>query len=306
MGVKQKIIGEVELRLGDCGKILADFPSDSVDLIVTSPPYAQRRKATYGGVSPKNYVRWFLPLAEQFLRVLKPSGTFILNIKENAEAGERLTYVLELILALREQGWLWTEEFVWHKKNAYPGHWPNRFRDSWERLLQFNKTRRFRMRQKSVMVPIGDWAEGRLRKMGDNDLRRSKPATGSGMGRNVSNWAGKGMVNPSNVLHLSAECGNKKHSAVFPESLPEWFINLFTDEGDTVLDPFMGSGTSVVVAKRMKRRGIGIEIAEEYFRVACDRLQKTSARPRSAKAIFPTAHSALAESGRENGRRKAA
>ena len=124
---------------GDCEQILKEFPDNSIDLIFTSPPYADQRKKTYGGIKPSQYVNWFLPKAEQFLRVLKPTGTFILDIKERVVNGERHIYVIELILKMREQGWLWTEEFIWHKKNSYPGKWPNRFRDSWERLLQFNK-----------------------------------------------------------------------------------------------------------------------------------------------------------------------
>lgn len=121
-----------EIKHGDCLDVLTDYPDNTFDLIVTSPPYADKRKSTYGGVAPEKYVEWFLPRSEQFLRVLKPTGTFILNIKEKAENGERHTFVLELILELRKQGWLWTEEFIWHKKNSYPGKWPNRFRDSWK------------------------------------------------------------------------------------------------------------------------------------------------------------------------------
>ena len=83
--------------------------------------------------------------AVEFFRVLKPKGTFILNIKERVVNGERHTYVIDLILNMREYGWLWTEEFIWHKKNSYPGKWPNRFRDNWERLLQFNKNRKFNL-----------------------------------------------------------------------------------------------------------------------------------------------------------------
>ena len=148
-----------EILLGDCGEVLKELPDNSVDLIFTSPPYADQRKQTYGGISPNKYVAWFLPRAEQFLRVLKPTGTFILNIKERVVDGERHTYVIELILAMRKQGWLWTEEFMWHKKNSYPGKWPNRFRDNWERLIQFNKTKKFNMYQEAVMVPVGDWAK---------------------------------------------------------------------------------------------------------------------------------------------------
>lgn len=142
---------ENQLISGDCVEALAAFPDESVDLIFTSPPYADQRKHTYGGVAPDHYVEWFLPRAQQFRRVLKPKGTFILNIKERVVDGERHTYVLDLILRMREQGWLWTEEFIWHKKNSYPGKWPNRFRDNWERLIQFNKSKKFHMYQEAVM-----------------------------------------------------------------------------------------------------------------------------------------------------------
>ena len=125
-------MNKIEIYCGDSKDILKDVADDSVDLIVTSPPYAEQRKKTYGGILNENYVEWFLPISSELLRVLKPDGTFILNIKENVSSGERSIYVLELILALRKQGWLWTEEFIWHKRNCFPGKWPNRFRDAWE------------------------------------------------------------------------------------------------------------------------------------------------------------------------------
>src|SRR5207249_4425548 len=177
------------------------------------------------------YVEWFLPRAKQFLRVLKPTGSFILNIKEKVEGGERHTYVLELILALRKQGWLWTEEFIWHKRNCHPGKWPNRFRDAWERCLQFNKQKDFTMYQESVMVPTGDWAKTRLKNLSETDKRRDNSRVQSGFGKKVSNWLNREMVYPTNVLHLASETSNKNHSAVFPLSLPEWFIKLFSTEG---------------------------------------------------------------------------
>jgi len=253
-----------DLYLGDSKDILKEIPSDSVDLIFTSPPYADQRKNTYGGIHPDKYVDWFLPISEELLRVLHPKGTFVLNIKEKVVNGERSTYVMELILAMKKQGWLWTEEFIWHKKNSYPGKWQNRFRDSWERLLQFNKEKKFNMYQEEVMVPVGDWAKTRLKNLSDTDKTRDESKVGSGFGKNISNWKGRDMVYPTNVLHLATECNNKNHSAAFPENLPEWFIKLFTKEHDTVLDPFMGSGTTNIVAQRMKRNSIGIEIVPEY------------------------------------------
>ena len=201
---------------GDCQEVLKDLPDDSVDLIFTSPPYADQRKSTYGGIEPDEYVEWFMPKAAEFLRVLKPTGTFVLNIKERAVNGERHPYVIELILEMRKSGWLWTEEFIWHKKNSYPGKWPNRFRDNWERLIQFNKQRKFHMYQDSVMVPVGEWARERLAKLSDTDRTRDESRVGSGFGKNVSNWLGRNMVYPNNVIHMATESSNKNHSAVFP------------------------------------------------------------------------------------------
>jgi DNA modification methylase len=96
--------------------ILQLIPDNSVDLIMTSPPYADARKRTYGSIPIAEYVKWFLPRSRERFRVIKPTGTFILNIKERVINGERSTYVLELILELRKQGWLWTEDYIWHKK----------------------------------------------------------------------------------------------------------------------------------------------------------------------------------------------
>jgi DNA modification methylase len=259
---------QADILCGDCKDVLSTHPDNTFDLIFTSPPYADSRSKTYGGINPNDYVDWFLPRSAQFLRVLKPTGTFILNIKEKAEYGERHTYVIELILALRRQGWLWTEEFIWHKKNCYPGKWPNRFRDAWERCLQFNKTRHFKMNQEAVMVPMGEWAKTRLRALGANDIVRFNSRVGSGFGKNIANWSDRQMAYPTNVLHLATECSNKNHSAAFPQSLPEWFIRLFTDEHDWVLDPFAGSGTTCHAAIALRRSTVGIDILPDYCAMA--------------------------------------
>ena len=262
-----------KLILGDCTQKLKKLEDSSIDLIFTSPPYADQRKNTYGGIHPDKYVEWFLPISKELLRVLKPTGTFILNIKERVVNGERHTYVMELIRAMRKQGWLWTEEFIWCKKNSYPGKWPNRFRDSWERLLQFNKKNRFKMFQEAVMVPMGDWAKTRLRHLSETDKIRDESKVGSGFGKNVSNWLGRNKVYPTNVVHMATECNNKDHSAAFPESLPEWFIKLFTEGKDWVLDPFMGSGTTIKVAQRLRRNSIGIEIQPRYYNMVYSEIQ---------------------------------
>src|SRR5687767_9674803 len=106
---------------GDSTKILNKtdlIPDNYVDLIMTSPPYADKRAKSYGGIKADKYVEWFLPISKQLKRVLKDSGSFVLNIKEHPEDGERQTYVMELILAMKKQGWFWIEEYCWYKKNS--------------------------------------------------------------------------------------------------------------------------------------------------------------------------------------------
>lgn len=259
--------------LGDCLDVLKKMDAHSIDLIVTSPPYADQRSKTYGGIKPEKYVEWFLPRSKELMKVLKPTGTFILNIKEKAGNGERHTYVLELILAMKQQGWLWTEEFIWHKKNCFPGKWPNRFRNAWERLLQFNKQKQFHMYQDEVMIPMGNWANTRLKNLSEADQRRDNSRVGSGFGKNVSNWIDRKMAYPTNVLNIATETGNQNHSAVFPKALPAWFIKLFTRSGDTVLDPFLGSGTTSVAALELDRNSIGIEIKEEYCKLSIENIK---------------------------------
>ncbi|MHB1894477.1 MAG: DNA-methyltransferase [Candidatus Dormibacteria bacterium] len=254
--------------------MLPNLPSGSVDLIVTSPPYSDQRKSTYGGVHPDHYVEWFMPITSELYRVLKDDGSFILNIRERVVAGRRHTYVLRLVLALEAAGWLWTEDYAWHKKNSAPGKWPNRFRDAQEHLYQFTKSRQFVMNQEAVMVPIGDWAKSRLKNPSATDKTRQQSATGSGFGRNMSNWSGRELVYPTNVLHLPGECSNRSHSAAFPVALPLWFIRCFSNPGDLVLDPFLGSGTTAVAAFRQQRRAIGIELSANYLQIAQARLDE--------------------------------
>lgn len=281
---------------GDCFNEIKKIKSNSIDLIITSPPYADKRKRFYDSVHPDKYVDWFSPLASELKRVLKPKGSFILNIKEHPRDGERDTYVLELILSLKKAGWLWIEEYCWYKKNSFPGKWPNRFRDAWERCLHFTTAKDFIMHQDAVKVPIGDWADKRFKSMTQNDFVRHISGTNGSLGRNVSNWLNKRKVYPHNVLVFEEEhylnsdkdiiaevtnliefatvCYNKKHSAAFPLELPSWFIRLLSKKGDTIFDPFIGSGTTAVAAYLLDRHFIGIEKNKEFVKDGRESLEE--------------------------------
>jgi len=283
-----------KIYVGDCKILLSDkklFPNKSIDLIITSPPYAEKRKKSYGGTHPDKYVQWFLPISKELFRVLKDDGSFILNIKEHPKNGERETYVLELILEMKKQGWFWIEEYCWYKKNSFPGKWPNRFRDSWERCLHFTKKKDFKMYQDAVKVPIGSWAEKRFKSMREKDFVRYISKNNSHLARNVSNWLNRRKVFPHNVVVFEEEhrlylsnvfesavesSSSTNHSAVFPIELPSWFMRLFSKEGDTILDPFMGSGSTAVAALLHKRNYLGTEVMPGYVKEANKNIQEVN------------------------------
>lgn len=260
----------------DCNEILKNrniFPDKSIDLIMTSPPYAGKRGKKYPTIKVEDYVDWFSEISLELYRILKPRGSFILNIKEGVKDYERQTYVLELVLQLKKQGWMWTEEYCWNKQNSFPGSWPNRFRDGWERCFHFTKQRDIKIYKEKVKVPIGSWAKNRINKINiASNYKKHNSATGSGFNRRVSNWDGKKKVHPDNVLSFSTVSTNLNHSAAYPIELPQWFIKLLTLKNNIVLDPFMGSGTTALAALSLNRRYIGIEILTEYVKLTSDRI----------------------------------
>lgn len=253
---------------GDCLEVLAALPPDSVDLIMTSPPYAEKRKKAYGGIPADKYVEWFLPRAEQFKRVLKPTGSFILNIKESCQDGERQTYVLELVLALRKQGWRWVEEYIWNKTNPFPTGSQRRLKDGFERCFHFAKSKDF------LFFPDEMKVKSSSEYVDQNRRRKNQGAhtTNNGSGMRMSKRVTDDMVRPSTVITLACSCINIGHPAAFPSALPAFFIGLMTKPGDTVLDPFNGGGTTTLAAKKLGRHWIGVELAAPYCLLARERL----------------------------------
>lgn len=265
--------------VGDCQQVLKVLvPDASIDLIVTSPPYAEKRKHTYGGIPATEYVSWFEGKASEFYRVLKPTGSLIINIKEGAKNYEIETYTYELVLKMRQWGWLWVNDYVWHKKNCYPGKYPNRLKDGWEHCYHFSKQKQIAFYPEQVMVEAAESTIKRANSLSEKEkpIRSLGEYNANGGLKKIpeDTISRKPMVLPSNVLHLPAEFRNRGHSAAFPEALPEFFIKLLTKPGDVVMDPFAGSGTSLAVAQRLGRNWIGCELLPEYLPVIMERVRE--------------------------------
>ena len=256
---------------GDSRDKTNDF-FNKIDLIVTSPPYADARKRHYDSIHPNKFSDWFLSFHECFWNTLKESGNLVINIKDKIVNGRRHRFVWQTILALEKEGWICIDDFIWHKTNPMPGYWPTRLRDGWEYCFHLAKQKKPFIDQNSVKIPVGDWNKTRLRKMTKNDLKRSNSANKSGLGRDLSNWVGKKKVLPSNVLSLALVGTNKKHPAVFPVQLPEFFINLLCPENGYVLDPFAGSGTTGVAAINQNKNCVLIDNNIDYSRLCEQRI----------------------------------
>jgi site-specific DNA-methyltransferase (adenine-specific)/site-specific DNA-methyltransferase (cytosine-N4-specific) len=268
---------------GDCLFMLKRFvPDASVDLIVTSPPYAQQRSI---GVRLDRYERWLLERAREFKRVLKPTGSFVLNLWPHTEGtglfkGQESTYVMDLIIALREAGWRFIDTYIWRKTNGVPARATNKLKNGWEPFYHLAKRTKIKFCPDQVMRPAKPSSIKRAERLNGKDLERRTSASGSGFSINAAKATRRyrqtgsgvnfvdtpasicnadGMVLPDNVIECACETRNLGHDSVFPEKLPAFFINLLTRKGDVVLDPFSGSGTTAFVAKQLERQFIAID-----------------------------------------------
>jgi len=264
--------------LGDCKQVITEIQDQSVDIVITSPPYADRRKSTYGGIAEGEYVEWFLPIASEIKRVLKPTGSFFLNIKPHTVGGERSLYVFDLVLAIRRQvGMRLVDEFCW-TKNAFPGKLDGRFKNGFEPVYHFSKSNpgELTFNPLACGTPIKEESVARAYRK-----QCGRPKNGSGMtGMNTTNIRHLKMSRPSNVINVNNVSNQftskQRHPATFPEGLVDFFIQSFSNEGDIVLDPFAGSGTTGVVAKKLGRKYILIEQHKPYFDLIHERLLEES------------------------------
>jgi site-specific DNA-methyltransferase (adenine-specific) len=249
-----------DILFGDCLDIMKNLPDNIIDLIITSPPYANQRKSTYGGIQEKDYVDWFLPISIEAKRILKSSGSFFLNIKPHTNKGERSLYVFDLVSRLkRDVGFLFVEEYCW-VKNAFPTGTYGRFKNGFEPIYHFTKSNPSLITFNALACGTPITEVSRKRSFRKNS---ETPKNGSKMFVNRDNIKNIELARPSNVINVNNvtnQFSNKiTHSAVFPEKLVEFFIKSFTNENDLVLDMFAVSGTTGVVCKKNNRQFILID-----------------------------------------------
>lgn len=257
-------VNGIEIMQGDCLDVMRTLPDGSVDLVMTSPPYAEKRKRQYGGVRPDEYPAWFCERAGEMRRVLNAAGSVIVNISEYVQDGQMSTYASETRLEMIRRGWRNPQWSIWYKTNGMQGKWPDRLRHAWENCFQFTVSKRYKMNKDAVKVPPKPSTIRRYNSRSAADARRRASGTGSGM--TIQSFAGPPpkWVYPDNVIMMGNATRNTGHPAAYPVSLAEHFIKMHTDPGDMVLDPFVGGGSTLVAAAKLGRRAIGIDILQKY------------------------------------------
>ncbi len=263
----------------DSLEVMRQIRKGTVDLVVTSPPYALHFKKEYGNEDQAKYVEWFLPFAEQIKRVLKEDGSFVLNVGGAWTPGNpvRSLYHYRLLLALCDQvGFNLCQEFFWYNpaKMPAPAEWVNvrriRVKDSVEYIFWLSANPHPKADNTQVLQEYSADMK-RLIKRGVKNAKRP-----SGHNIKGSFAADRGGSIPPNLI----ECGNnesnsfyikeskrrghKVHPARFPAALPDFFIRFLTSKGGLVLDPFAGSNTTGAVAERLGRRWVSIEKDQTY------------------------------------------
>ncbi len=252
-------IGEFELdkiHFGNCMELAKKLPENSIDLIVTSPPYADT--VSYGDnvrvLSPEEYIDWFLPLFHEARRFLKDSGSFILNINDRATNGERSIYVFELVTRIvKETGLKLFDRYIWFKKSALPMPGDKRLNDRIEYIFHFIKdSKKLKTNTDRVRVPYEEVSLKRFKsKVHGNDIVLPD-------GRTILSQRGSSKAHPLGAKPITVfrfDTGSAlrglQHPAPFHPQLPEFFIKWLTDEGDIVLDPFMGGGNDCFSFEKM-------------------------------------------------------
>lgn len=275
-----------EFICGECLETMQKMQAESIDLVFTSPPYADQIK-DYGKtdkkIKPDQFVDWFIPRAKEIYRILKPTGSFVLNINDKLDGKYQSIFVFKLVIALCEEaGFHLVRDYIWYNPatppNVFSRGTMGRTKKSHEYVFWFSKCEEWTFNMDPIRKPYS----GRMKElfaaepMGDRS-QNSRPSRHS---FNLSHkWADKGGADPGSVLSISNTSSNDlfhklckengvKHPARFPEKLVEFFVLAGTNEGDVILDPFAGSGTTAVVAQRLNREWKCIEINQQFCDIA--------------------------------------
>ncbi|QJD81299.1 site-specific DNA-methyltransferase [Spirosoma rhododendri] len=280
------------------------LPSESINLVITSPPYALHFKKEYGNVSKAEYVDWFLEFAKEIKRILTNDGSFVLNIGGSFNKGEptRSLYHYKLLIELVETiGFKLAQELFWYNpaKMPVPAEWVTvrriRVKDSVENVFWLSKTTSPKANNRNVLRPYS----ADMLRLNKKGLNKTSRPSGHNINESFTKVDAGGSI-PSNVIDETFEentidsmmrfgnnsandiytkkCkenGIKIHPARFPAALPEFFIKLLTEESDTVLDPFAGSNTTGAVAERLNRQWISVDLDSNYLEASKFRFDKT-------------------------------
>ncbi|HLI90400.1 MAG TPA: site-specific DNA-methyltransferase [Ktedonobacteraceae bacterium] len=279
---------------GDANKLMCELQDESVDLVITSPPFALQRQKAYGNEDQAAYVDWLLSFTPEIKRILKPTGSFVLDLGGAYQRGIPVRSIYQYRVLVRmcdELGWYLAEEFFWYNSSKLPSpiEWVNkrkiRAKDSVNTLWWFSKSTSPKANISNVLVPYSD----RMAKLLSNKSRYYEPALRPS-GHDISEGFNKdnGGAIPSNLLQIPNTESNSQylrfcklvgatgHPARFPSKLPEFFIKFLTDEDDLVLDIFAGSNTTGAVAEELNRRWLAFDLDQSYLAASALRFVRES------------------------------
>ena len=271
---------------GDCLEVMKDIPDESIDFIITSPPYADQIK-DYGAlvkkVKPEEYVEWFLPRAKEMIRVLKNTGSFVLNINDKTNGKYQSTYVFRLVIALCDIiGFHLVRDYIWYNPatppNVFSRGTMGRTKKSHEYCFWFSKSENWTFNMDPIRKPYGKDMNKFLDGKGTGDRSNNTRPSRHNFKLDTK-WKNHGGSDPGSVIVLGNTSSNDMlqkicrregitHPARFPSKLAEFFILSGTNTGDVVLDPFAGSGTTGITSEKLGRNWMCIEINPDYCKLA--------------------------------------
>ncbi len=270
----------------DCRDGLQNLADESIDLVLTSPPYADLK--TYGddrGIPADSYVDWFMPIVKEVFRVLKPTGSFLLNLNDKVEGGFRHPYLFHLISAIHSQTkFKMFERLVWNKMKGLPN--ARRFGDRIEFVFWFVKGKGFTFNLNAMRVPYSPVSLTRMKRPIKARFSRTLEDD-----KEYKDWIPhpQGAL-PTTLVNISSETKRiaDNHIAVFPVALVEYFLKGASHEGDLVLDIFAGTGTTGVACATLNRRFLGFEKQKEYVEIATQRISASTTSPQQTRPSAST------------------